>query len=127
MLKVLLVEDDDLTLAVLKSFLSSREFEVHTAMDGAQGITLLNGGGFDLVISDVQMIPMDGMTFLRTVRDKGNPVPFIMMTAHPRMDGYITAVQKLGAFEYIQKPLDLDVLMLVIQRLLNIDLPNSKA
>ncbi|MBI5178902.1 MAG: response regulator [Nitrospinae bacterium] len=125
MLKVLLVEDDDLTLTVLKSFLSTKNFEVLTAMDGTQAMKQLDAGAFDLVISDVQMVPMDGMTFLKTVREKGNEVPFIIMTAHPRMDAYIDAVQKLGAFEYIQKPLDLDVLLLVIQRLLNLDIAPS--
>jgi DNA-binding NtrC family response regulator len=41
------------------------------------------------------------------------------MTAHPRIESYIQAVHKLGAFEYIQKPLDLDILMVVIKRLLH--------
>ncbi len=121
--KVLLTEDDPLTMHVLQSFLQSQNFEVVPASDGAEAIGLLENQPFDIVISDIQMQPMDGLTFLRSVRDKGNNMPFIIMTAHPRIESYIQAVHKLGAFEYIQKPLDLDILMVVIKRLLNSEHP----
>lgn len=117
--KVLLTEDDPLTMHVLQTFLQSQKFEVVPASDGAEAMALLENQMFDIVISDIQMQPMDGLTFLQTVRDKGNNMPFIIMTAHPRIESYIQAVHKLGAFEYIQKPLDLDILIVVIKRLLN--------
>lgn len=116
--KILLTEDDPLTMHVLQSFLQSQKFDVVPALDGAEAMGLLENDSFDIVISDIQMKPMDGLTFLRSVRDKGNNMPFIIMTAHPRIESYIQAVHKLGAFEYIQKPLDLDILMVAIKRLL---------
>jgi DNA-binding NtrC family response regulator len=64
---------------------------------------------------------MDGMTFLETIRRRENNVPFILMTGHPKIDAYIHAVQKLGAFEYIQKPIDLDILYIAIERLLKLE------
>lgn len=117
--KVLLTEDDPLTMHVLQVFLQSQKFEVVPASDGTEAMALLDNQPFDIVISDIQMQPMDGLTFLRSMREKGNNMPFIIMTAHPRIESYIQAVHKLGAFEYIQKPLDLDILMVVIRRLLS--------
>lgn len=118
MQKILIAEDDALTMHVLQTFLSSQKFEVTPAGDGQEALQLLDGGGFDLVISDIQMQPMDGLVFLKEARKKGNNIPFIIMTARPKMDSYIHAMHELGAFEYIQKPLDLDTLMLVIDRLM---------
>lgn len=117
--KVLLTEDDPLTMHVLQTFLQSQKFDVVPASDGAEAMGILENQPFDIVISDIQMHPMDGLTFLRSVREKGNHMPFIIMTAHPRIESYIQAVHTLGAFEYIQKPLDLDILMVVIKRLLS--------
>jgi DNA-binding NtrC family response regulator len=117
-LKVLLVDDDNLTLAVLTAFLVQKNFEIKSASDGLEGLKLLENEKFDLVISDVNMAQMDGITFLKTLREKGNAVPFIIITGHASMDGYIDAVQKLGAFEYVQKPVELDVLHAIIMRLL---------
>lgn len=121
MRKILVVEDDESTLNLLRTFLAAKKFGVTTATDGAEAIGLLNNNPFDLIVSDVQMYPMDGMTFLETLRQGGNETPFIIMTGHPQMDDFIQAVHKLGAFEYIQKPIDLDLLYLTIERLLKPD------
>lgn len=119
--KVLIVDDDSLTQAVLATFLTQKNFQVKSVSDGVDGIKILENEKFDLVISDVNMAQMDGITFLRTLRENGNDVPFIIVTGHANMDGYIDTVQKLGAFEYVQKPIDLDVLHAIIHRLLNIN------
>jgi DNA-binding NtrC family response regulator len=118
MLKILIADDDSLTIAVLNAFFSQKNFTVKSALDGTEAIQLLQAESFDVVISDVNMTPMDGITLLKTLRDGGNDIPFIIITGHPNMDGYIDTVQKLGAFEYIQKPVELDVLHLMIKRLL---------
>lgn len=117
--KILLVDDDNLTVSVLTAFLTRSDFTVKSASDGSEALQLLDGESFDLVISDVNMAQMDGITLLKTMREKGNEVPFIIVTGHASMDGYIDTVQKLGAFEYIQKPVEFDVLQLMIQRLLD--------
>lgn len=115
--KVLLVDDDELTLTILTRFLSKKDFQVKTASDGVDAIRILDAERFDLVISDVSMAEMDGITLLKTIREKGNDVPFIMVTGHPKMEGYINAVQKFGAFEYLQKPIELEMLNSVIRSL----------
>lgn len=117
MYKVLLVDDDELTLIILTRFLSKNDFEVKAAADGVEAVRMLDVERFDLVISDVSMAEMDGITLLKTIREKGNNVPFIMVTGHPKMDGYINAVQKFGAFEYLQKPIELEMLHSVVRRL----------
>jgi two-component system response regulator FixJ len=64
------------------------------------------------------MAPMDGITFLKNIREKGNSVPFIIITGHSNIGGYIETVQKFGALEYIQKPVELEMLDVVVERLL---------
>ncbi|MBI3581512.1 MAG: response regulator [Nitrospinae bacterium] len=114
---VLLVDDDELTLSILTRFLSNNGFQVKSASDGVDALRMLDSESFDLVISDVSMAEMDGITLLKTIRENGNDVPFIVVTGHPKMDGYINAVQKFGAFEYLQKPIELEMLNNVIRRL----------
>ncbi|MBI3793440.1 MAG: response regulator [Nitrospinae bacterium] len=117
MLKVLIADDDSLTLAVMNAFFVQKNFTVKSASDGSEAIQILATDSYDLVISDVNMTPMDGITLLKTLRDGGNNIPFIIITGHPNMDDYIGTVQKLGAFEYIQKPVELDALYMMIKRL----------
>jgi len=118
MRNILICEDEELTLQVLENFVKSQKFTAFTATDGTEALKIIANNKIDLVISDIHMNPMDGVTLLETLRKDDNAVPFILITAHPDVETYIHALHHLGAFEYIQKPLDLDILMSVINRLL---------
>lgn len=118
MIDILICEDDPVVQELLKGFLGSEGFKVQMASDGSKGLEIIESGTIELVISDIQMEPMDGITLLKTLREKNNMMPFIMITGHPEIDTYIKAIHELGAFEYIQKPLDLDILLQVVNRLI---------
>ena len=118
MTNILICEDEELTLQVLENFVKSQGFTTFTATDGTEALKVMVDNEIDLIISDIHMNPMDGVTLLETLRKDKNAVPFILITAHPDVETYIHALHDLGAFEYIQKPLDLDILMSVINRLL---------
>jgi len=115
----ILVADDE---PGLREFLTdSLELDDHTviaAKDGREAARLLDERGFDLVLTDLKMPGLDGMALLRKVRAEQPEVEVIMMTAHGTVDNAVEAM-KLGAFEYLQKPLSgPDELRLLVARAL---------
>jgi len=115
----ILVADDE---PGLREFvIDSLELDDHTAVpakDGREAAKLLDERGFDLVITDLKMPGLDGMALLRKVRAEQPEVEVIMMTAHGTVDNAVEAM-KLGAFEYLQKPISgPDELRLLVARAL---------
>ncbi|CAN5848652.1 sigma-54 dependent transcriptional regulator [soil metagenome] len=115
----ILVADDE---AGLREFITdSLELDDHqvvAAKDGKEAAKILDERGFDLVLTDLKMPGMDGMSLLRKVRAEQPEVEVIVMTAHGSVDNAVEAM-KLGAFEFLQKPLSgPDELRLLVQRAL---------
>ena len=113
----ILVADDE---AGLREFITdSLELDDHTvvaAKDGKEAAKILEERGFDLVLTDLKMPGMDGMTLLRKIRAEQPEVEVIVMTAHGTVDNAVEAM-KLGAFEYLQKPISgPDELRLLVAR-----------
>jgi two-component system response regulator FlrC len=113
----ILVADDE---PGIREFVADAlELDGHTAVqapDGKAAAKLLDERGFDLVITDLKMPGLDGMSLLRKVRAEQPEVEVIVMTAHGTVDNAVEAM-KLGAFEYLQKPLSgPDELRLLVQR-----------
>src|SRR4051812_49870134 len=113
----ILVADDE---PGLREFITdSLELDEHTvvpAKDGREAAKLLDERGFDLVLTDLKMPGLDGMALLRKVRAEQPEVEVIMMTAHGTVDNAVEAM-KLGAFEYLQKPISgPDELRLLVAR-----------
>src|SRR5687768_6297275 len=113
----ILVADDE---AGLREFIvDSLELDHHSvvaAKDGKEAAKLLDERGFDLVLTDLKMPGLDGMSLLRKVRAEQPEVEVIVMTAHGTVDNAVEAM-KLGAFEYLQKPLSgPDELRLLVAR-----------
>src|SRR5256886_2666583 len=115
----ILVADDEPGLR--EFIIDSLELDDHTvvpAKDGREAARLLDERGFDLVLTDLKMPGLDGMSILRKVRAEQPEVEVIMMTAHGTVDNAVEAM-KLGAFEYLQKPLSgPDELRLLVGRAL---------
>jgi two-component system, NtrC family, response regulator AtoC len=113
----ILVADDE---AGLREFITdSLELDEHTvvaAKDGKEAAKILEERGFDLLLTDLKMPGLDGMSLLRKVRAEQPEVEVIVMTAHGTVDNAVEAM-KLGAFEYLQKPISgPDELRLLVAR-----------
>jgi len=113
----ILVADDE---PGIREFVSDAlELDAHVcvqAPDGRAAAKLLDDRGFDLLITDLKMPGIDGMTLLRKIRAEQPEVEVIVMTAHGSVDNAVEAM-KLGAFEFLQKPLSgPDELRLLVQR-----------
>jgi DNA-binding NtrC family response regulator len=111
-----LVVDDERTLArAIRAFLSESGYEAEVAGDAEQALRLLETMRPDVIFCDVRLPGMDGITLLRRIREFDPAIPVIIMTAHGTIEGAVEAV-KLGAFDYLKKPVDLEELKLLADR-----------
>jgi two-component system, NtrC family, response regulator AtoC len=111
-----LIVDDERTLArAIKAFLTESGYEAEVAVDAEQALRLLETMRPDVVFSDVRLPGMDGIELLRRIREFDAAIPVIIMTAHGTIEGAVEAV-KLGAFDYLKKPVDLEELRLLADR-----------
>ncbi|HEY9449777.1 MAG TPA: sigma-54 dependent transcriptional regulator [Gemmatimonadaceae bacterium] len=112
----ILVVDDERTLArAIKLYLADFDYDVETAGDAEKALELLEALRPDVVFLDVQLPGMSGMELLRRIREFDPAVAVIMMTAYGTIEGAVEAV-KLGAFDYLKKPVDLEELKLLADR-----------
>ena len=111
-----LIVDDERTLArAVKAFLTECGYEAETAGDAEQALRLLETVRPDVVFTDVRLPGMNGIDLLRKIREFDAAIPVIIMTAHGTIEGAVEAV-KLGAFDYLKKPVDLEELRLLADR-----------
>ncbi|MCC7203171.1 MAG: response regulator [Nitrospirae bacterium] len=102
---ILVVDDDEDILDLIERHLSNRGYEVLTAYDGEQAISLLEKLRFDLVITDLTMPKFDGMAVLKRAKEKDPNIEVVILTGHGTMDNVVEALRDGGAFDYLQKPL----------------------
>lgn len=107
---VLVVDDDAAHRALYADTLREHGFRVTEASDGGQAMISLKGKGPDLVVSDVRMPGPGGLELLRLARECCPHLPFLLVTAYPDVREAVTAL-KLGAVDYLSKPVDLDELL----------------
>ena len=112
MIKVLLIEDEESIRRVMSRILKEEndQYQVTEAEDGKQGLNLLFKRHFDLVLCDIKMPKMDGIEVLKKANDKMLGIPFIMLTGHGNIETAVEAM-KLGAYDFISKPPDLNRLL----------------
>jgi DNA-binding NtrC family response regulator len=112
--RILIVDDDPHFLRVLSRILSGEKFRVTSAGGVCDALELLKSTQFDLVISDLRMPECDGLNFLESLRQSGNTVPVIILTAYGEVDTYLAAMNA-GATEYLNKPIHSDELLKIVR------------
>lgn len=124
--KVLLVDDDARFLVSLRRGLSLRDFEVETVEETGQALPFLESAWPDVVLLDVTMPGMDGISFCRLVRDRYS-IPILMLTARDATEDKVSGLEA-GADDYVAKPFDLEELVARIHALLRRSgvLPNPR-
>jgi two-component system chemotaxis sensor kinase CheA len=102
--KILLVEDSPFYRKLVRSYLEADGYEVSVAENGQDGLAKLASGEFDLVISDIEMPVMDGLTFLRNLRsgNRHSDIPAIALTALTKESDRFSA-QEVGFNHFVQK------------------------
>jgi DNA-binding NtrC family response regulator len=112
--RVLVVEDRPSVLKLMATILEGG-YEVATASDGPAALELIGARALDVVVSDVRMPGASGFEVLRAVRSRPNAASVVLMTAYANVPDAVAAM-RLGAYDYIAKPLDADEIALVVAR-----------
>ncbi|OUC14806.1 MAG: hypothetical protein B0A82_10810 [Alkalinema sp. CACIAM 70d] len=116
-MKILLVEDNQYLAQQLADALSVQRYTVDVAFDGLEGWEYLQGADYDLVILDVMLPRLDGVSLCRRIRDCGNQIPILMLTARGTSQDKIEGLDA-GADDYLTKPIRVDELGARIRALL---------
>ena len=119
MIRILLIEDEEPIRRVLVRILSEEDaqYKITEAVDGKKGFHLLNKESFDLVLCDIKMPKMDGIEVLQKAKNSKINTPFIMLTGHGNVETAVEAM-KLGAYDFISKPPDLNRLLTSVRHAL---------
>ncbi len=112
---VLLVEDKAELRAMLKKALERMGYAVEEAPDGNSAVTKIRARRFLVVLTDLKLPGLSGLDVLREVKDADGSIPVILMTAYGSIEEAVTAMKE-GAFDFVQKPVDLEHLKLLMQR-----------
>ena len=116
--RILIVDDEENTRLGLSKLLSSDGFVVDLAANGSEALDMLRRQKVDLVISDINMPDMNGITFLREISRRYPSTSVIMITAYGGVESYLEAMN-LGALEYLHKPVRLEELRSVMKKVFN--------
>lgn len=113
--RILIVDDDAGQRSLLNSFLKSQGFDTVTADSGERALEILRGGEFQMMISDVRMPGISGLETLRRAREEHASLPVLLVTAYTDIRDAVGAMRD-GAVNYLAKPIDLDELLVTIQK-----------
>ena len=116
--RILIVDDDKIILDSLREFLTVEGYEVRTALSANEAVKALNQSPSDLLITDVNMPGGDGFELFHFTRRKAPETVAIMMTAYGTVQSAVEAI-KMGAYDYLTKPIVDDDLLLCVERALN--------
>jgi two-component system response regulator HydG len=114
-LAILLVDDEPLMRLSMVDALEAVGYDVHAAASGTEGIEAMRQKTFDLVITDLRLPGADGLTVLKVTKEKAPQTEVVVITAHGSVETAVGAM-KLGAFDYITKPFQMDELLLIVER-----------
>lgn len=118
MARILIVDDDKSIRKTLRDILEFEKYTVDEAADGLEAIVKLKQATFDVIILDVKMPRMDGMEAIEKIQNLCPDTPVVMISGHGNIDTAVEAVKK-GAFDFIQKPPDLNRLLITLRNALD--------
>ncbi|MDZ4823396.1 MAG: sigma-54 dependent transcriptional regulator [Flavobacteriales bacterium] len=116
--KILVIDDEAAIRSALREILEYESFEVVEAPDGPAGLKLADKDVFDIIFCDIKMPRMDGIEVLEKLKEREIHTPVIMISGHGTVDTAVEAIKK-GAYDFIQKPLDLNRILVSIRNASN--------
>ena len=114
MAKLLIIDDEKSIRKTLREILEYEKYQVDEASDGVEGIAMIQKEKYDIVLCDIKMPKMDGIEVLEKLMESAPDATVIMISGHANIDTAVEAIKK-GAFDFIEKPLDLNRLLITIR------------
>ena len=118
MAKLLIIDDEASIRRTLKEILEFENYSVDVAEDGVKGVEAAKKNTYDAIFCDIKMPQMDGLEVLDTLKSEGVPSPVIMISGHGNIETAVDSIRK-GAFDFIEKPLDLNRILVTIKNALD--------
>jgi len=115
-LSILIIDDEEVQVQSLKTFLSKRGFKIFTANSGEAGLEIIKENNIDITLTDFKMPGWDGLTTLKKIKEVNPEIDVVVMTAFGTIDSAV-ALMKSGAFDYLTKPIDLDELENILSKI----------
>lgn len=116
--RILIAEDEERLRRLLQMLLSTQGYELTLAADGAEALDYFTAGHYDLLITDLRMPKLDGLSLLKKVKEQSETTPVIVITAFGSIENAVEAMQ-LGAIDYVTKPFEEAKLNVAIERALS--------
>lgn len=113
---VIIIDDEEAQVQSLKSFLTKRSYTVFTANEGEEALKIAQENTIDIVLTDFQMPGWDGLTVLREMKNLNPEIDVVVLTAFGTIESAVQ-IMKAGAFDYLIKPIDLDELETILNRI----------
>ena len=114
MSRILVIDDERSIRNTLKEVLEYEKHEVDLAEDGPTGLELFSANAYDIVLCDIKMAKMDGIEVLVKIAEQSADIPVVMISGHGNIDTAVEAIKK-GAYDFLEKPLDLNRLLITIR------------
>lgn len=114
---ILIIDDEETQRSILKGYLEKKGYKIYSASSGTEGIDLIRRNMIDIVLSDYKMPDKTGLEVLETVKEINPEISFVILTAYGTIENAVKAM-RLGAFDYISKPVDLDELDLLLEKII---------
>lgn len=114
MAKVLVIDDEKAIRNTLKEVLEYEKHEVDIAESGIKGLELFSENEYDVILCDIKMDKMDGIEVLEKIHETRDDIPLIMISGHGNIDTAVESIKK-GAYDFLEKPLDLNRLMITMR------------
>jgi two-component system NtrC family response regulator len=115
--RILIAEDEKAQRELLEGFLKKEGFSVEAASNGREAIEKIKAGFFDIAFLDYKMPELNGLQTLHEIRQNFPDLPVVMMTAYGTIETAVASMKE-GALDYLTKPIDLDELLLILQKVL---------
>ncbi len=115
---ILIVEDEENLLEALKLNLELEGYEVSGVSDGAEALNAVQAEHFDLIILDVMLPELDGISVCENIRLQGNDIPILILSAKNSSADRVLGLKK-GADDYLTKPFNLEELLLRVHKLIH--------
>jgi len=114
MANILVIDDERPIRSALREILEFEKFKVDEAEDGLAGVSLIKKNTYDVILCDIKMPKMDGIEVLGKIMSLGTDAPVVMISGHGNVETAVDAIKR-GAFDFIQKPLDLNRILVTIR------------
>ena len=112
--RILIIDDERAIRRALREILEFEEFEVDEAENGKQGLDKAKSETYDIIFCDIKMPELDGMEVLEGLKNAKIDIPVIMISGHGNVETAVQAIKK-GAFDFIEKPLDLNRILVTLR------------